>query len=83
MSEMRIFIALPICVPVYVSFKSNGKLDDIDSSRSNAGKEFGAQQVPCQNCKVRENLGSPYGVEFLIHFNVDATKYRAELCLQV
>ena len=57
---MQVFIALPICVQVYISFKSKGKLDDIDRSRSNAGKEIGPQQVPCQNCKVRENLGSQH-----------------------
>ena len=57
---MQVFIALPICVQVYISFKSNGKLDDIDRSRSNEGKEIGAQQIPCQNYKVRENLGSQH-----------------------
>ena len=72
---------LPICVDGYIGFKSNGMLDDIDRSSSNAEKQLRTQQVKMQGEK---KLGrSKYRVEFLVNCSVDATKCRTELCLQV
>ena len=50
-SELQVFVTLPVCVGSYIGFKSNCKLDDIDRSRSNAEKQIGTQQVPCQNAR--------------------------------
>ena len=63
------------------NFKSNGILDDIDRSRSSADKQIGTQQVKMQDEKKPGR--STYRVESLINCNVDATKCRADLCLQV
>ena len=51
MSELQVFIALPICLDVNICFKSNGKLDNLDRSRSNGEKQIGVQLVPCQNAR--------------------------------